>query len=356
MAVTEGPNGDLFSIHRNEPAVHRWTPDGKAMGTIGRRGRGPGEFLLPSGLGFFGDTLWVMDVAAQRASYFGADGTFLHSAEPRVAVAPSPTNPAALVPHPERPLRDGRWFGRGSGRAVDLASGRLSSVPFVSMDSTGALLDTMWVQHYKPYDVLVVPVEPPQHYAYVSQPFGDRPLTGIDADGMLLVVGRRVAKSGAGPNAHFSVTRVDERGDTILHVSYPYQPLGPTRQWVRSVTATMARQAYDAQQIARWGQTESQFEKDVADRLFVPPSLPPVRRFLLGADGSVWLMRFDPVDQRQAWWLIDTEGRPWRWVVPSGNLRILWAGRDHVWGVVADPLGVNYIVRYEIEPDMGEGS
>lgn len=350
LALAEAPKGSLYSIHRNEAVVHRWAPDGKAAGTIGRRGKGPGEFLSPSAVGFFGDTLWVMDLAAHRASYFLTDGTFQRSVEPRVVVAPSPTNPAALVPHPMQPFRDGRWFGRGSGQAVNLASGRLSSVPFVAMDSTGAVLDTMWVLHYRPYDILVVPVQPPQHYAYLAQPFGDEPLTTVGADGTLLVVDRRVGDHGGGATPDFSVTQVDERGDTTLHVVVPYRAVPLPHRQAQSVAAAIADQAYGSQGIARAGMTKPKFEKEVAARMFAPEHLPAVGSLLLGRDGSVWLRRFDAVDGQAEWWVLDPKGRPTRRVVAPSRLRILWTGADHVWGVVIDRLGVNYIVRYDIEP------
>jgi hypothetical protein len=356
LALVEAPDGTLYSIHRSEAVVHRWTPDGKAAGTIGRRGKGPGEFLAPSALGFFGDTLWVMDLAAHRASYFRSDGTYLRSAEPRVAVAPSPTNPAALVPHPAQPFRDGRWYGRGSGRAVDLASGRLTSVPFVAMDSTGAVLDTMWVLHYRPYDVLVVPIDPPRHYAYLPQPFGDEPLVSAEGGGTLLIVDRRVGDVASGTLPRFWVTRVGERGDTLLHVSFPYQPMPLPRRRVQSMATEMASRAYDAQNVARSGMTKAKFEKEAADRLFAPGHLPAVGTMLVGADGSVWLWRLDPAEHRSEWWVIDAQGHPARWVLAPPSLRILRAGEDHVWGVVSGRYGVDYIVRYEIEPGAGVGA
>lgn len=45
---------------------------GKRLGTIGRKGAGPGEFGTPNiYVGWKGDTLWVNDGGQQRISYFG---------------------------------------------------------------------------------------------------------------------------------------------------------------------------------------------------------------------------------------------------------------------------------------------
>lgn len=356
LGLAEAPDGDLYSIHRNEAVVHRWAPDGKAAGSIGRRGKGPGEFTTPSDLGFFGDTLWVMDLVGRRVSYFRSDGTYLGSVEPRVVVAPSPTNPAALVPHPMRPFRDGRWYGRGSGLARDLASGRLSSVPFVAMDSAGAMLDTMWVLHYRPYDVLVVPVAPPRHYAYLAQPFGDQPLVAARGDGTLMIVDRRVQAADGTANSHFSVTRVDERGDTIMHVLVPYRPVALSRRRVRAVTTAMAKDAYNSQDVAEAGMTESTFEEKVADKVFAPADVPAVSSLVLGRDGSIWVRRFGPQQGQEEWWVLDSKGHARRSVLAPLGLRIMWAGADHVWGVVSDSYGVDYIVRYGIEAGGTSGS
>lgn len=48
-------------------------PDGSLAYRLGRRGQGPGEFISPSGVGWRGDTLLVVDVAQQRVSYFIRD-------------------------------------------------------------------------------------------------------------------------------------------------------------------------------------------------------------------------------------------------------------------------------------------
>ena len=79
-----GPDGLLYSRHRAEVPIRRWTRDGAAAGSVGREGEGPGEFISPDGVGFFGDSLWVMDGRAYRVSYFDLDGGFLGSVTPPV--------------------------------------------------------------------------------------------------------------------------------------------------------------------------------------------------------------------------------------------------------------------------------
>lgn len=68
LSLAVGPGGDVYTLHAQEAQVRRWTRDGEPAGTIGREGEGPGEFTRPSALGFFGDTLWVMDSRAYRVS------------------------------------------------------------------------------------------------------------------------------------------------------------------------------------------------------------------------------------------------------------------------------------------------
>jgi len=84
LALALGPDSALYSTHMGERMVRKWTWDGHPAGRIGRGGEGPGEFDEPWEIGFFGDTLWVMDPNRFHASFFAANGKYLGMAAPRV--------------------------------------------------------------------------------------------------------------------------------------------------------------------------------------------------------------------------------------------------------------------------------
>jgi hypothetical protein len=70
-----GSDGNLYIADIERSAVAVIAPDGKLVTRIGRRGRGPGEFMGFRGLGFRGDTLWVSE--DHRTTLFTLDGKVL---------------------------------------------------------------------------------------------------------------------------------------------------------------------------------------------------------------------------------------------------------------------------------------
>src|SRR4051794_18935210 len=56
-----GPDGRVYVLDRVDRAIRVFDPTGRLVGTIGRRGAGPGEFQSINSFGWVGDTLWVMD-------------------------------------------------------------------------------------------------------------------------------------------------------------------------------------------------------------------------------------------------------------------------------------------------------
>lgn len=68
-------DGDVFVLDGTEPAVERFSRGGAYRGAFGRRGGGPGEYQLPVGLMFVGDTLYVRDLVKRAYARFLPDGT-----------------------------------------------------------------------------------------------------------------------------------------------------------------------------------------------------------------------------------------------------------------------------------------
>ena len=47
-----------------------YAPDGKFLRTLGRRGKGPGEYRYLTSVGWTGDTLWMYDMNHQCVTYY----------------------------------------------------------------------------------------------------------------------------------------------------------------------------------------------------------------------------------------------------------------------------------------------
>jgi hypothetical protein len=72
------PNGNLWvaDIMSSELRVFA-VPSGEHLFTVGRRGEGPGEFVMPMPIGFDEDGAWVWDRQLGRLTVFTLDGEFV---------------------------------------------------------------------------------------------------------------------------------------------------------------------------------------------------------------------------------------------------------------------------------------
>ena len=68
--VAMAPDGRLFTVDRDEAAVHCYGSDGAFLRTIGGQGQGPGEFEAAVGAVFAHDQLWVIDTMRQSVTRF----------------------------------------------------------------------------------------------------------------------------------------------------------------------------------------------------------------------------------------------------------------------------------------------
>ena len=332
--VLPGPDGSIYSVHFGEGAIRRWTADGTPAGSVGRQGEGPGEFVQPALVGFFGDSLVVMDSRLYRVSYFDQAGEFLGSVSPSPNIEGPDGTPLRL----STPLRDGTFTARGSSVAHLIATGELTAVPVARVDTAGNVLSLVWMQPWEPRHILALLNKDGFGGTFSSQPFGDSPLSRVRPDG-LLVVDRR-AWSGSG-EATVGITLIGFAGDTLFTRDLPYTPSPlPSERVDSAVRATTER-------MRRFP------EGDIRQAVYRPSHLPPVGAIMTGADGTIWLRGWDPVEsaagERQyEWWVLDKVGAPLARALTPEGLRLRAISADAIWGVETDELEVEYIVRYRL--------
>lgn len=79
-AVVSDSRGRIYVLESMAQEIRVFDSTGVFLQTIGRRGRGPGEFSMAWALSIGpGDTLTVLDDGAMRYSIFAPDGTFIQS-------------------------------------------------------------------------------------------------------------------------------------------------------------------------------------------------------------------------------------------------------------------------------------
>lgn len=75
-----GDDGVIWVCDSQAKAIRRFSPEGEALGTVGREGEGPGEFGDPGSVERLGDgRMATWDQRLFRVSFFRPDGTFERS-------------------------------------------------------------------------------------------------------------------------------------------------------------------------------------------------------------------------------------------------------------------------------------
>jgi hypothetical protein len=344
-----GPDGYLYSLHRGEGSARRWTMGGEPAGTVGREGDGPGEFQRPGRIGFFGDTLWIMDSYAYRVSLFELDGTYMDRLTPEVDIGSAEGSP----PRPESPLRDGTFLGRAPAWSQEIATGELVSTPWVHMNADGSTLSPMWDHPHQTWDILALLNEDGSGGSFGAQPFGDAALVKSVDDGLVMVDRRVWSGEGA---ATLHVTRIGVSGDTVLSVEVEYAPEPLPMERVDSATRVSAKRMHSFLSRNDPGLALGALERDMREATFAPAHLPPVRDFIVANDGSIWLQRFEPLETETGerlteWWVLSSSGEAMGRALTPAGLTIHIIDVESIWGVEMDDFDVNYIVRYRLVRD-----
>lgn len=342
-----GPDGRVYSHHFGDSFLRRWTPDGEPDGQVGRAGEGPGEFEDPRTFGFFGDTLWVMDIRRYRVTFMDGDGMLLGTVSPPVNIGRDPNRPDLPAARPVRPLRDGTFLAITPGFSSRVASGDLTEAPAQRVSVEGQLLQEFWSMPYRPSDVFELTFDGGGG-RYANQPFEDSFRTEMDSFDRYIVLNRRIDANPDSPE--YSLTKIAlETGDTIWHRPVPYQPVPVTEARADSAIAARAASWHPGLSEREAGLTLASLEARVRESTFIPDYLPPVEEIAVSATDQIWVRSFLPTSDGHEWTVFDTEGNPIATVLTPTDVAIRWITAEHVWGSVTDELDVPYIVRYPIQ-------
>jgi len=295
-------------------------------------------------MGFFGDSLWVMDGDAYRVSYFDLDGAFLGSVTPRVVLG-SVDGGSVPPPRPQRPLRDGTLLGESPAFSHLIATGEVTGTPVVHTDAAGATLARVWMRPQRTTYVLALLNEDGPGGSFGRQPFGDRPLSSMTDNGYLVV--DRHAHEGEGPGI-LRLTLIGLAGDTLIDHATRYETERLPSSVVDSVADARGAGMHSFMSRRDPGLALGAVQARVREAMYAPSFLPPVDEMVIAHDGDIWLRRSSLGVEDREWWIFDSALElAGRVVTPAGLAVRAIVGED-LWGVLTDELGVSYIVRYQL--------
>lgn len=311
---------DSFVYVPQRSEIRVFTVSGRYVTTIGRPGRGPGEFGNILAAGMIDDTLWVSDAGNLRI-------TLVDAAHRTVRTLTPPAGARSLVP--TYLLKDGRI-----GCLTREASGAAEQA-LVAVQPARGVQDTLIVLDRSQRLLVLRTAGSAMH---MEQPFNDSDLLSVSPTGdRALSVKRREAgkfvaafhdfASGAVRQAAYTVPAVPIEAATVdrivreLTAGLQFDPRDP-------VTADALRKA-----------------------LYVPDAMPAVDAAAWDTDGGAWVRLGGSWEQKTRLWMKVTPdgGRVSTVRVPATILPMLFSGNT-IWGKETDESRLPYLVRLRMIP------
>lgn len=307
---------------------------------MGRKGEGPGEFTAVERIGFFRDTLWVVDPSQRRLLLFDELGRELATiagqsdGSRRWPAFPRPTLPQAMLHGaliglqglPDRPEVE---------RLLLLRAQTEGALELTRLDRARQRLI---IHHDRGITF------------GGSQPFDDSPIWEVSPDGSRVAVIKREAATNRQLDS-MTIRFHAADGRVLFTTVCEYLPQAiPAR-----AKAEIANEA--ARQLARRRVSLRDAEAAVRRSLYLPSYYPPVEEVTIGTTINAWLkLRGYGGRSEAAWMVVDSAGSLIAEVIGPARLRIWAASEDRVWGVEEDEAGGMQLVRYRLGPADGEGS
>ena len=316
--------------------------DGRPPRTLGRAGRGPGEFAQgPRAVGWRGDTLVAADSYGRRLVGFLGDG---RPAFTRAYEGIEKFLPRAL-------LADGRTLGERLTYSRDIVAGRETAQELLTAGSPAGPARTMARLPLRHRDAqVIVGSGRGRSEVYFTQPYADADLFDVDPMGRWVVSVAGPAVTGS-QRAVFTLSWRSPDGVVRRTATVAYVPAR-----LHAAAARETRTFYtDMLAKSFTGEPRGRMEALVRDAICVPNYYPPATAVVSGNDGTTWVRRGGPGDT-VTWMVFDARGTHVAWVTAPTSVTLHAATATHAWGVTMNGDDVPIVTRYALRPRPGRSS
>jgi hypothetical protein len=322
-----------------ERHVKVFSIEGKRAGTIGRAGDGPGEFRSLAHIGWNGEDLYALDVAARhgrRIHWFSPDGMLRRTAVVPTVRFDSTTRTAQVI---------ALLAGGGALLAPELTSMESDedSLPILLADSSGRVLRKVTTLRRRRSSLTFEGAA--MSVRSIADSIEDAPIVVVAPDGSWFAVVER----GAAPSAEehsYVVTRLTPTGTEQWRRVTDYVP----QRLPPSLADRLVDHYVQLYTRGRPGVSQSAARAFVTDIMNPIEFHPPVRAARAGVDGTIWILEAEQTGDSNSWIVLDREGRHTRSVHVPGTSQVRVAGPTFLIATRLDSLDVPIIERYLIEP------
>lgn len=355
--VAVDADNQLYVYEQLELSIRVYSPDGRLVRRIGRRGHGPGEFESRDvRFGVSGNAVWTYDPSTRRLAVFDRDGTLRRDVRIDVVRLGYDESGRAITVAPLAMTAEGVFIGDeevSNAAALIVGGGDTLLVPRVRFDGNGHVTDTAgWYPVVRRLSSMES-IRVGRNRYRMPQPPPDTPFDVSLPDGRWHVERPRADDPGA---TLAYISRLDLAGDTSFRRTYRYMPVPYSEAQLARSAARAARYAVEVDAsgervtLRPAPRDSGRAEAAIRARMDWPGYQPPFQGYRLAADGALWLQREDRGESTDRWLILDPEGIPVGVVrLPSSaGFRVAWSRGDRLWTVEKDSLDVPWLVRYRM--------
>jgi hypothetical protein len=321
-------DGDIVVLDRQADQLHLFADDGAFLRSFGRSGDGPGEFANIATVTVApGDSIIVLDRYNGRVSVFHPADGFVRDFSTRSDSAGISANDAWVLSADRWALltyrEDLSWMDRYDGK------------PFISEAELGvSIIDAAGTRRAGPIDY------PGGRFAQFAWGSGGLPLS---PDPVVSGGNRRVV---VGTGESWELHVLDESLGLTAIVRWPSnrEPItdADRAEVMQSIRTSMAPLGND--------RMEEILDISLSAEA-VPAFRPAHGRILVGADGTIWVARFEPYKSEALWYFLDPAHRPAGRIQLPEQAWLLAASNRALMYVLADSLDVQSVYVAGIRRD-----
>jgi hypothetical protein len=345
-SIAVGKDGTIYVVNGASASIRAFTPQGKFLRELGRRGNGPGEFQSPGALRVMGDTLHLHDGMLRRTSLLDAKGELLTSWQ----TAADPQTRTMFITHAAVP---GGWIVSHS-EGISPAAGEMKQITvpffFTTEPEKGFQAKRQPLVSFPYYPLYGILITGGPGGNTASAPlFAPIPRYGFDN------LGRMYLARGQ----DYRIEVYDQTGKVVRTITRPHTPVPITDKLIADYRKEVSTY-YDT---ARAQHSEWHIGRSASDgkgKLPTGKNLPALGMLYVSPQGTVLVERPDlrpnpllpelPLalnkPQPAVYDLFDSAGRFIGSVRLGANFRPRAVTENAILGVERDELDVEHVVRY----------
>lgn len=357
-------DGNVYVFEGSVPEIRVYDPSGARIGTIGRRGEGPGEFSGPARFEVMGDSIWTFESSGTRMTLFDREGEVLSTGVAERVQVMLPNAIGTMLPR--EPDAEGLfigWFSRLSSSRESSGVEPTDALPWplVRFRADGSVADTLGWLPKPPPRMWRPPSEAPPGIEVLS--IGERPFM-VPRPHILLpqwmMRGTErievIAPAPPGADATLTLIRITLEGDTLFESSLALPSMRYTAAMLDSLALDAGATGGFGMRIGGPAPEAVDNVDEVAARLRAAMDFPefatPLNYSRPGEDDSVWMrLHGDDGAGNAVWVIMEGDGRFRGRLALPPRVEPRWMSGDTVWAAATDDLDIPWLVRYRLSED-----